>query len=331
MSEGYRFAVLDPRPQGVEANEKVFDGPVYGIEITVPALAARCVRNIDPQHTGGNAELAAIEVAVGAELPPVGTTLATVRADLDSVGAMALFSIRARGGLPEFIRDLMSRVEAIAEADKFARGAWPGVRPLETFSEESDPLAAIAVAVADFKVPIATRVAWVERWLLIGEEPEEYRSKVEREHQELGRAIADGTIYAKVVDGVALVVSTHPSAIEIGYRLAPMVVAMNPIFRFQGGEPHRKFTVAQHEEGHAMLWLAREELNKFESGWGGSPTIIGSPQGVESTLSAEEVLRIVSGKRIIGASGPDFTGGSSYHLADGTEVWDPHIKGISVL
>ncbi len=97
----YRFATLDPRnvPAATETNEKVFsrdcgiclhssgqlDGetcrycggtgrvslPVLGIEVTVPALAARCsLGNIDPQHSGGDTSRAAIEDAMRCELPP---------------------------------------------------------------------------------------------------------------------------------------------------------------------------------------------------------------------------------------------------------------------
>jgi len=64
----YKFAILDPRPipAAIEANDKVFaSGPVYGVEVTVPALAKRCTFNLDPQHTGGDASRAAIEYAVG--------------------------------------------------------------------------------------------------------------------------------------------------------------------------------------------------------------------------------------------------------------------------
>ncbi|MDD3911597.1 MAG: hypothetical protein PHZ22_05390, partial [Bacteroidales bacterium] len=85
----YRFELFDPRnvPAAIEANDKVFSlGSVYGIEVTVPALAARCAANIDPQHVGENVSTAAIEEAVFAELPSEGAVIATVRPDLDSVG-----------------------------------------------------------------------------------------------------------------------------------------------------------------------------------------------------------------------------------------------------
>ncbi len=122
----YNFAILDPRPQGEETNNKIFACAatgVLGVEVTVPALAARCaLGNIDPQHTGYQGLPAldpmwgyndasysgdgkwrfstAIQLSTTCGLPPAGATLATVRPDLDSVGAMAVLAIRAEGAKP---------------------------------------------------------------------------------------------------------------------------------------------------------------------------------------------------------------------------------------
>src|SRR3989338_5967785 len=122
----YKFAILDPRPipAAIEANDKVFaSGPVYGVEVTVPALAKRCTFNLDPQHTGGDANRAAIEDALTTELPSEGSTLATVRADLDAIGTMAIFNLRAKG---ESLESAMDRINMVATADKFARGGYSG-------------------------------------------------------------------------------------------------------------------------------------------------------------------------------------------------------------
>lgn len=367
----YKFAVLDPRsiPAATEANERVFAaGPVYGIEVTVPALAARCASNLDPQHTDGNVNQAAIEVAVafvteynkgrpccgggwdsyycpkcdGADCPPAvpsrSATLGTVRADLDSVGGMAIFSLWAKGSFPKMIPDTMpagallspcsecagdglrvhepscsvdaeasafelsERIRKVADADKFSRGPYPGPRPLPTndnpwpeggSAESSRPLAAIAAAVADFKVPIEQRVATMERWLLTGEEPQQYRDQVEKERLGLITALENGQIKAEVENGVAVVVSTHRAATLVGYCLAPVVIALNPSFRLAGGDPHTKFTVCQYKIGHCDLKTALAELQQLETGWGGSPTIIGSPQGVASQLAIEQVVEVV--------------------------------------
>ena len=98
----FKFSTLVPSAVAAKnaklaaENEAALTGQVLGIEVTEPGLAARCsLGNIDPQHAGGNASRAAIEDAVSVELPPYGITLVTVRADVDSVGAMAVLSINA--------------------------------------------------------------------------------------------------------------------------------------------------------------------------------------------------------------------------------------------
>lgn len=304
----YNFAILDPRPipAAQAANDKIFTEAavgVMGIEVTVPALATLCtLGNIDPQHSGGNADLAAIEVALEAEIPPEGTTLVTVRVDLDSVGAMVIFSLRSEG---VDLSPATERIEFIATSDKFARGGWPGVRSLptkealftdDTASAETDTrLAPIASAVSDFKIPLADRVESLKKWLMTGEEPVGYREKFVAERQALAKAIADGMIDVKsIAEGkIARVISTHRAATSIGYCLAPVVVALNPEFRFQGSEPHKKFTICQFKAEYVDLKAALTELSEFESGWGGSPTIGGSPQGVSSALTIDQVVEVV--------------------------------------
>ena len=338
----YNFAILDPRsiPAATEANENIFaSGNVYGIEVTVPALAEKCVANIDPQHTEGNVGLAAIEVALTAELPPDGATLATVRADLDSIGAMAIFVIRTAVDQPEFTAGCVTpaqvRIDAIATADKFARGEWQyrslptrdNPWPEETASaESSQSLAAMAAAVADFKVPLAIRVDRMVDWLLYGKEPEQYRTQVEKERRDLIDALESREIdyslnvtawcvvcqsdYTPIyptpamcpncyggdtreINRVAVVKTTHRAATMVGYSLAPVVVALNPEFRFQGGEAHAKHTICQYQAGYVDLVAVKDDLAAIEPGWGGSPTIIGSPQGISSKLTIDEVVAVV--------------------------------------
>ncbi len=303
----FKFALLDPRPiqTAEEANAKVFaSGSVLGIEVTVPALGARCVLgNIDPQHTGGDASRAAIEVVAGGadyrvfcdyDGGPRTVVLATVRADLDAVGAMAVLSLRAKGESLE--EPVGERVAAIAASDKFVRGAWaPRLLPSRSdpWAGEFRQLAAMVAVVSDHKIPIAERVAAVERWLLTGEEPDSYRAQVERERLDLVAALESGVIRAEDRGGVAVVETTNRSATSVGYSLAPVVVALNPSFKLGGGEPHRKFTVCAYGPQHADIRAALAELSELELGWGGSPTIGGSPQGVSSTLTLEQVTEVV--------------------------------------
>jgi len=222
----------------------------------------------------------------------------TVRADLDSVGSMAVLAIRAEENFEKFSQPALERIYSIARSDAWSRGEWQG-KPLPTsenpFPEEGGELSAMAAAVADFKIPLAQRVEWMKIWLLTGEEPEGgYRERVQAERLDMVRALEDGTIKCRLSEQrVAIVESTHRSATAIGYSESPVVVALNPEFRFAGGDPHRKFTVCQHSSGWLDLQKVKEDLLELEKGWGGSPTIIGSPQGVSSNLGLPDVVRIV--------------------------------------
>ena len=337
MTNAYNFAQFDPRPQGAEVNEAVFDGGaagVLGIEVTIPALAARCgLGNIDPQHaaedyilcgecsarvakgdvvrnTGGfdacpqcgqanfqgSAEPpAAIEAALTFELPPAGAVLATVRADPDAVGAMAVIAMRTDGVDLTAAKD---RVALIAAADKAASGPWPGQRPLPSASDPwpggvTPSYAAVGAMCTDFKLPLEERVALMRDWLLTGAEPAGYRTRVEAERAEMIRALKAGEIKVDLVNGIAVVKSTHRAAMAVGYARAPVVVAENPTFRVAGGESHRKVTIAAYGPGYVDIRSALDTLAAREPGWGGSPTIGGSPQGVSSELSLEDVVQVV--------------------------------------
>jgi len=316
----YNYALLDPRniPAAAENNAKIFaTGDVYGVEVTVPALAGQCVENIDPQHTDGNANLCAIELAVTKQLPEEGSTLATIRADLDSIGAMAVMSDRMEFGFNneysiqesidegffKGLEDFLYRIDKVAEADRFAHGGYPGPKPLPTIEnpwpEGRSELSAIAAAVADFKTPLADRVAMMGNWLTSGEEPAKYRDQVEKERLDLVNALEYGKICYDVIadkDGgsdVAVVESSHRAATTVGYLLAPVVIAYNPEFRQGPGEPYKKYTICQFEDKFVDIKAVREELNELEPGWGGSSTIIGSPQGVSSQLKIEDIAVIV--------------------------------------
>ncbi len=297
----YSFAVLDPRPipAAREHNDQVFESNnVYGIEVTVPELAERCVVNIDPQHTGGDSDTAAIEEAVIFETPPQDALFATVRADLDSVGAMAVFTIRSEDGVLDDAA--MERVKIIADSDKFAQGGYLGPKPLPTQetlwnNQNEEVLAAIAAEISDFKVPLADRVASMKEWLKTGNESEIYRKQVHEEKLDMVKALENGDItYETRADGrIAFVESTHRAGTTVGYSLAPVVVALNPSFKQHGKDPYKKFTVCTFEKKFADIKAALMELNELEPGWGGSPTIGGSPQGVDSQLSVDQVVSIV--------------------------------------
>jgi len=310
----YRYGLLDPRP---DARAEVHNAPLLGkktlgLEVTVLELAARCgLGNIDPQHLGGAPERTAISECLDHILPPPGAMLVTIRPDLDAFGAMALLSLRANGH--SIGDDLHERIAKIDQADRFAHGAWPGVRPLPTeqtpFSGMLDDLAwklaGIGGAVNDAGLSVCERVGHVMRWLDSGEEAEGYRECWLGERQEMARGLASGAITISTIgqDRMAVIASNLPQALRLGYHLASVVVALNDRFCLVGSPKHRKFTIAQYAPGYLDMAAVCEALNAREPGWGGSATIIGSPQGVGSGLELAEVVEIcrrhLSGRQTI--------------------------------
>jgi hypothetical protein len=306
----YRFATLDHRPIAAKAaNDKLFaGGPVYGIEVTVPALVGRLVGNPNPQANGGDHPTAAIEAALTVELPDDRVTLATVKPDLDSVGAMAVLEYRRRheGSFRMLLRaDVMARITHIANADKFARSEWrpaalptgdnpwPGGTRSAGLTRE---LAAINMTAKNFRASLDERVEAVLRWLLHGEEPALYRDRVEAERQGLIAALEDGSITARTLAGgrIVGVCGANKASLLVGYSLAPVVIAFNSQFRVPGGKPHAKYTVAQFQAGYVDLKAVFAELSELESGWDGTRTIGGSPRrGKASKLAMKQVARVV--------------------------------------
>ena len=241
------FAQFDPRPtaEADAVNDTIFDaGQVLGIEVTIPRLAERCVLgNIDPQHSGEDDQIAAIQAALeidsfwmdcdgaGRDRPAI--IFATIRPDLDSVGAMVILESRLQSwtpepepyGIPEyevFDGNAARRIRAIAEFDKFESGSWPGRRELPTMRDPWSPgyasldeseLAAVAACISDFKVSLEDRVDLMAEWIFRGRMPEGYLEQVTDERHQLVEALARGDISIDVVSAaVAVVTSTHRAA-----------------------------------------------------------------------------------------------------------------------
>jgi hypothetical protein len=90
-------------------------------------------------------------------------------------------------------------------------------------------------------------------------------------------------------DSLAVVRAATPGALMLGYRFAPVVLAIS------GERRPRKVTIAQFSVGHADLGAVAAALRALEPGWGGTTTILGSPQGIGSVLEEDEILRILRG------------------------------------
>jgi hypothetical protein len=273
-----------------------------GIEITDALLASLCdLGNIDPQHGHargpGIAGRAAIDVALHWPLPPPGTTLATIRPDADSIGAMAVLSLRAEG--VAFTPEMLDRIGLIVRSDCFDYGDWARWAAAHPPPQKGATLLALSPHPPEYRVLAAfiglhlddlpTSVLMMRDWLLTGALPPQGLAEVKKSDRAAAAAWSAGQLsLLPLCDGrVAFVQSDYPGAISLGYRHAPIVIAE----RAPNGK--RKITIAQFERGHLDMKAISAWLNQIEPGWGGSETILGSPQGNATHIAIEQITDLI--------------------------------------
>ncbi len=286
----YNFAQFDPRPIGKDANEEILlanggDG-VLGIEVTIPALAALCsLGNLDHHGPSDDAQTpSASEQALTTELPPAGATLVGVRCDADSITAMAILASR--------MEEKKVDEDVISAIGRFDRLGPAEGRPI-------DSVIAINRVAADFKRSLDERVAWVQA-ILAGEgSTSEIAELVSARDAEFEAARTASEIHLEADGRIAVVVSTHRFATNLGYEKASVVVAMNTEmlvdFRDPSKGTYKKFTVCRYSSHTPCdLPAALAELQQMEGGWGGRGDIFGSPQGVSSNFTIKQVVAVVA-------------------------------------
>lgn len=273
----YKYATINPQATTVPEQ-------ALGIEVTIPAIAALCsLGNIDPQHSdSGNANVAAIDAAMDWPLPPAGSTLATIRADLDSIGAMAVLLLRAADQAFS-----LRKVNAISAYDRFAVEPWQAQQP-----EPDWEIRALNALIGDFRTPLDERVALMADWLC---DAVSLADEAAAARDAYASAAAACTI---TVHGmVALVTSVIPSRtpIDLAYKRTPIVIFHNPEARVNNGPAHRKYSVCVWPGTPINLAALLAALRTYEPGWAGNVAsgIIGSTQGMHSPLNEDDVLAIV--------------------------------------
>jgi len=291
----WRYALLNPvRHPDAGANAALLGPLTLGVEVTEPALAAACgLGNLDPQHGENSSGVAAITAALRWPIPPAGATLVTIRPDPDAFGAMAVLALRADGAAPG--PAARTRIALVARWDAHDHGEWtkwreanpPLSRPADARRAAGAPLAvrALAVFAGDQALTPTARVGCMRRWIGEGLLPADATARAGAAWAATIAAWNDGEIEIVCGGDPRLVIlrSRRPHALRLAYAHAPVVVAAG------GARAGRKVTVAQFEPGWIDLAALRADLAAREPGWGGSPTIIGSPQGAPSALPIELV------------------------------------------
>ncbi len=299
-SSGFAVALLTPPlTAAAEIENARHLGPqTLGVEVTDAGMARRCgLGNIDPQHGFGHGrEACAIEAALAWPVPPVGATLVTLRADADALGAMAVLSLRAAG--VNFTKEMQKRIALVSRCDSFSFGDWQAWReargPLPRPATAQDvtlfppDYVALTAALRDPAHSLKARVAVMIEWLLHG-------------------TLADGAVglsgyaealaYAWNSGGLTVHFADDPrivrlrwsraGGLQLGYRFGPVVIARTY------GFAHRAVAIGQFCPGYLDLTGVRATLCTIEAGWGGSASLLCSPQGLGTHLPHRVIERAV--------------------------------------
>lgn len=302
----YNTILIDPRPASKEAMINLLqkNTPVWGIECTLPALTPYIDINIDGQHISGASNVAACELALDCDLPPFHTTLAIVRPDADAMMAAAILGLRYMAQSldspfhnPNENVEMLDRIRLVAKQDTFDNGDWPGRDGFKESDLEGSDTKALGIIASDFKMPIEERIELFKNYILEGS------CKGLQEAKDQASATFEKLLKESIVSfpddypdyGIVIVESAQIGATGIGYRHNPVVIVKNSQFRFAGGEPHLKYTICAWKPKYLNFQSLNVALNELETAgtWGGSASIVGSPQGVSSSLSINQIVSLV--------------------------------------
>lgn len=268
---------------------------IVGLEMTVPALAELCDKNIDPQHTDGNSAQSCVkEVTENAEkylkeYKDKDVVFVTNRVDADSVAAY-VSADRYLQGEPQ---DYNENVAAINKHDTFSAGKWQGPKPIEKAFDPENKIGALASSIKVFSVT-QDNIKAVADFIDTGKVDETTMANYQKVQNGIIDRVNSGEIKVEVKGGIANVTTTLPCATNVGYSKAPVVIAINPAAKGPDGKTYRKISICQHDEGYVDMSAIKTALNKEEPGWGGSSTFIGSKQGEDCNIPLEKLLKIVS-------------------------------------
>lgn len=284
-------------------------GNVLGIEVTVRALEKQCnLGNIDHHREGDTSEtpsaceqMFAWYKGQGVRMAEMPETVVGVIADADTITAMAILRLakwgdeyRAETGFPSDFKINPVTVGAIGLIDR--KG------PASCQDEMNIPvIKAIRAICTRRELTCEQQVISVAHLLT---RDNMYRLNLTEqdyvnEADEQANKIRNNSIIKKLENGVVYVESSDFGATQLGYEYGDIVLAFNPKMPKDFKDPskgsYKKWTICKRDE-HVKAVIDYNKLNELEgkdSKWGGRTTIGGSPQGVDSDLTLDQVLNCI--------------------------------------
>lgn len=311
----YYYYVIDPRMESHEKNLNFLGKRKnrIGIKMTLNRY-----KDFFSQNLNEDQKESSIKKAMDCELPPEDSLLGIVRANIDTVGAMAVLSLRQEGNgdkiSPYWIQEIDRKVK-----EKIS--PW---KPKSYLDEtEYNPVDSISMAVKDYTIPIQKRVFMMKDFLCYMKCPKGFREKAIKEKMEIRKAYESGEIFVRSDDSfgfpIALVRSYHSKAVSIGYCFAPVLVIENPgEYSEWSQDKNRKVTVCQWEEYFDFEALTKylndrqlqhnhgndyERAKKIDhekiwpgTTWGGNKVIVCSPRERGTSLPISDIFFHLEGQ-----------------------------------
>ena len=306
----YQYGLLrkDASLEAERHNAEWLGPSTLGIEVTSNHLADKCgLGNIDPQHQS-NGHSSAIEYALNHPIPPPGSKLVTIRPDKDSLGAMAVLTLRADGKEHSINKLLVSWIGAL---DRFGHGAaLEQASDLAYFFEDSsvtDALNVVCLNSSSRWRTVEDRVKDVMR--LISDQMSASEIALIKALYQKVRRFYNPRLYG---NGQKIALLLVTGELDIARNWAnhryPVAVIYDDSHLSHGGRI-KKWTVIRQSPFFDRRAF-EEEINQAEAeargltidtlrsnglSWGGNLNIVSSPAGVgnESKLPQETVMSIV--------------------------------------
>ena len=269
-----------------------------GIEVTIPSLAAKCgLGNIDHHREEDTSDTpSACEQAL--QWPYVDCHVVGVLADSDTLTAMAVlwakvFSVESdacfysqNGFYPDFSgyevdKDLVNKIGLIDRKGLVSNSHYlldNRVRYIRAIAAQKD-------------MDLSDQVYSI-MLVLCGKKLNDEDLKL-IEAEELKFIEAEKASKVKMVGDIVIVESHHSMATQIGYKYGDILICINNTFPKDFKDTtkgtYRKITLCKRDD-HVPYNINFSKLNELENGWGGRPTIGGSPQGIDSILTIDQIL-----------------------------------------
>ena len=276
---------------------------LIGLEITLKELSNKLTINIDPQHTWKkNNKITCLEKFKNL-LPSVSKNISDkdlhfffLKPDLDSISAAAIFDIYLDNPIWIFQEKILERINAIADYDRHGRDV-----DLNNNSSNIKIPRGLFMYVSGWQNNIYDKVNLTKTWIMDGtfKYINKFNKIVDKKNKQF---LFNSKIEIIIPKKVVLIKSINRGACGLGYKYAPITIALNPSYRFGINKSRiygKKWIIAQKNDGYLDMLGVLNNLQTLELNWGGSPTIIGSPQDKPSKVTKDEIVEIVTQKILV--------------------------------